>query len=207
MLAFQCVLRDKLIRHTFEVDSILSKPGPRALKTYHEHLKLWSDFNDRNYTLSFSSVRGNESGKNLEYPVECFDPKPEPQLNNPVSVRLYFRLPPELPMGSRGSTSSIVSSGAVEDKPKRPSVSKSKSASSEISQSPSPSRKRFSWKRNSSDESTPQSGPSSESMKSQLSTDTPAESKSHSTTGHPFVHPDAKELMYLDITFSNIART
>jgi hypothetical protein len=44
-------------------------------------------------------------------------------------------------------------------------------------------------------------------MKSQLSTDTAAESRSNATTtSHRFVHPDAKELLYLDIKFSSVAR-
>jgi hypothetical protein len=44
-------------------------------------------------------------------------------------------------------------------------------------------------------------------MKSQLSADTGAESRSNTTTtGHRFVHPDAKELLYFDIKFSSVAR-
>jgi hypothetical protein len=164
MLGFQCALRNKLIRHTFDADSINSKDGPRGLETSFEQLKLWSDFNGKNYTLSFFIQRENQSGTHLEYPVECFDSEPRVHLNNPRLVRLYFRLPPELPKGSRGSTSSIASFGVVNNIQQRLSFPKSQPAFSEMSQSPSPSRKRFSRKRNSSDDSTPPSGPISTSQ-------------------------------------------
>jgi hypothetical protein len=163
MLGFQCALRDKLIRHSFDTDSIHSKGGPRGLETSFEQMKLWSDFNGKNYTLSFFIQRENQLGTHLEYPVECFDPEPRPHLNNPGLVRLDFRLPLELPKGSQGSTSSA-SSGVVKNIQQRMPFSKLQPTSSEMSQTPSPSRKRFSWKRNSSDDSTPPSGPTSMSQ-------------------------------------------
>jgi hypothetical protein len=99
MLAFQCALRGKLIRHTFEVDSIRSKCG--KVETSHQHLKMWSDFSDENYTLSFYVKKGKEPGTHLEFPVECFEPRPAPRQDNPELVRMYFRLPPKPPKLSR----------------------------------------------------------------------------------------------------------
>lgn len=104
MLAFQCALRGKLIRHVFDVDSVESK---RGLETAHQHLKIWSDFNNENYTLSFYVKKERAPGTYLELPVECFLPRPVPNHNNPQLVRIYFRLQPESPKLKRSSRGSI----------------------------------------------------------------------------------------------------
>jgi hypothetical protein len=108
MLAFQCALRGRLIRHTFDVDlieSIRSKRG--KVETSYQHLKMWSDFSDENYTLSFYVKKKNEPGTHLEFPVECFEPEPAPRQDKPEFVRMYFRLPPKSPKPKRTPWGSI----------------------------------------------------------------------------------------------------
>jgi hypothetical protein len=121
MLAFQSALRGKLIRHTFDVDSIRSK---RGLETTHQHLKLWSDFSGYNYTVSFYVKTENTPGAHLEFPVECFEPQPSLNLDDPKSVRVYFRLQtisPKPKQSAQGKGSNTSSPGMVTNLQQRPS--------------------------------------------------------------------------------------
>jgi hypothetical protein len=156
MLTFQCTLRDKLIRHTFDVDSIHSKCG--KIETSHQHLKMWSDFSDENYTLSFYAKKENEPGTHLEFPVECFEPKPVLRQDNPKFIRVYFRLPPESSKPrrtSRGSISSIPSPGVVKNLLQLLSLPKPQYNSSETASPQSSFRRNFSRNRQ-----TPENPPS-----------------------------------------------
>lgn len=106
MFAFQCALRGKLIRHAFDVDSIEST---RGLETTHQHLKIWSDYNNENFTLSFYVKRKTSHESYLEFPLECFLPNPTPSQDKkkPQLIRLYFRLKPESMKSKRSSRDSI----------------------------------------------------------------------------------------------------
>lgn len=159
MLAFQCALRGKLIRHTFDVDSIRSE---RGLETSHQHLKTWSDFSDRNYTLSFYVKNGDAPGTHLELPVEWFEPKPVQRQDHPEFVRIYFRLPPKvskLKRASRGSAPSVPSPGVMKNLQQRFPFSKPQHNSSEASSPPSSSKRKFSWNSRTSENSLSQSPP------------------------------------------------
>jgi hypothetical protein len=160
MLAFQCALRGKLIRHTFDIDSIRSKRG--KVETSHQHLKMWSDFSDENYTLSFYVKKENEPGTHLEFPVECFEPKPAPRQDNPEFVRVYFRLPSEssrLERTPQGSIPSIPSPGVMKNLEQWLSISKPQYNSSETASPQSSFRRSFSWNRQTLENPPPQSLP------------------------------------------------
>lgn len=159
MLAFQSALRDKLIRHTFDVDSIHSR---HCLETSHDHLKLWSDFSDKNDTISFYVKKENEPGKHLEFPLGCFEPTPVPRQDNPEFARIYFRLRPK-PSGPKrtlqGSIPNIHSPGVMENLKQRLSISKPQYNSSETSSPQSSFKRKFSWSRQTSETSLPHSPP------------------------------------------------
>jgi hypothetical protein len=159
MLAFQSALRDKLIRHTFDVDSIRSK---HRLETSHEHLKLWSDFSDKNDTISFYVKKENEPGAHLEFPMGCFEPTAFPRQDNPEYVRIYFRLRPK-PSGpkrtSQDSIPNIHSPGVMENLKQRLSFSKPQYNPSETSSPQSSFRRKFSWSHRTSETPLPHSPP------------------------------------------------
>jgi len=233
MLAFQCALRGKLIRHTFDVDSIGSN---RGLETSHQHLKMWSDFSDKNYTLSFYIKKENEPGTYLEFPVECFEPNPVPRQNNPEFVRIYFRLEPKsskLRRTSQGSIPNIPSPGVMKNLQQKLPFSKPRHNSSETASPQSSFMRKFSRNRQTSENSPSQSPPtgrsnnrcrgnlfslpvkkfysrnsatsSSGSVDSQLSTDTAIDLMRCATTAEdPIVHPDANEMQHLDIKFTSM---
>ena len=147
MLAFQCALRDKLIRHTFDVDSIHSK---RGLETSYQHLKMWSDVNGKNDTLSFYVKKEGEPGTHLEFPVKCFEPNPVPHQDNPKVVQICFRRQPkssEVKRTSWGSTPNIPGSSMMKNLQKRLSFSKTQHSSSEASSPQSLFRRRLSLNR------------------------------------------------------------
>jgi hypothetical protein len=145
MLAFQCALRDKPIRHTFDVDSISSK---RGLETSHQHLKLWSDFDDKNHTLSFYIKKENEPGTYLEFPVESFEPNPIPHPKKPEFVRIYFRLQPNIP-GPR----------VMKNLQQKLFLSKPQHNPSDTTSGQSPSMRKFSRNRQTSENLPPQFRP------------------------------------------------
>lgn len=105
MLAFQSAIKNKLLWYTFDVDRIQSGEG---YLTALQHLKIWSDFEDKNTHISFYAQPEQGKGKYLEFDIGHFAPKPAPNAGNPKAVRLYFNLPTKPP--KRRSTSA--SSGA-----------------------------------------------------------------------------------------------
>lgn len=95
MFAFQSAIRGRLIRHVFDVEFIKSN---RGTETTHQHVKIWSDSNNDNFTLSFYVKEERSQGAHLEFPIACFLQTPATHKTDPHFVRIYFRLRTQPPM-------------------------------------------------------------------------------------------------------------
>jgi hypothetical protein len=105
-LAFQTTLKEKYLRHTFQMDKISSDRGGEAL---HQPLKLWMDPDDKSYSVTFLQHRQLKPVSHLEFSLADFEHgHPFPHTREPTCIQITFRRKiSNTKKRSRGSMDSI----------------------------------------------------------------------------------------------------
>jgi hypothetical protein len=102
-LDFQSAFREKHLLQTFHVDTIRSKRGYEASDL---HLKLWSDFDGENESISFLQHK-MEPNEWLDFPINVFTSQLGSHEKGKNSIEMRFKpalIPPKLlKKRSRGS--------------------------------------------------------------------------------------------------------